>query len=1273
MDHTQIVSASDLDHYASIRNSQAVIPELIYLLVKQSVPPPTLCRIPYGDAVNQTGWDGHVKIGEGFLEFVPSGTSYWEIGTGANPQAKATKEFEKRTGKLTDEERSDAIFVFVTPRSSASGGWSKPKQEEWLKQRKGKGWKCIRIIDGVKLADWVREFPAIGRWVAKKMGLTGTLRSLSTPKEHWELILLETASNDPPLPPTLFTEGRSNSCESLQSIFEGEIQKLFLFSESRNDMADFVAAYLQTLDPNVGRKYANRCLFVSDKEAWMSVVETKTPHVLVADACLELEEDRNRSLLASAQGRGHAVIVPLCGAWSGENPEIIKLRSPSQSQIEAILKDGGYSEIRARGLARAGGGMISALLRHLRGLGNLPPYATWNNASLLARVGLAGKWDGTNSGDRVALEKLLGKTYGERIETLRSDALRSDSPLILADEKWRFVARGEAWDALGNRIADDDLDRLKETAIQVLGERDPMFDLPKEKRFAARIQGKTLKYSSYLREGFAETLALLGSRSHALSSCTDGKAEITAKLVVQHLLNEATWDRWASLNSLLPLLAEAAPDEFLCAVNSVLKDINSTPFHEIFAQEGNDTLHGSTYMSGLLWALEALAWDPDHLSRVALILADIASFDPGGKWANRPANSLTDIFLPWHFQTTAPFEKRKAAIKTVLEEHPSVGWNLLLSLLPHNHTATSGCHRPIWREYIPRDWKQTVLRGEYWDQVIVFSELAVELAKNSIEKLCELVDRLSDLPQRAHEGLLKYLGSSHVSTLPESERLSLWEKLEDLVRRHRKFADAGWALPKKAIDKIEKTANILAPEALDLKYRYLFSNRDYDLLDEKGDYDAQRQELDKRRQFAVNAILDSGSLSDVLSFACEVAAPFEVGYALGAIKSAKVEGKILPSLLGDHTDASTRQLVGGYILARCRNDGWAWIDGVLKMGWNVEKTAAFLVFLPFEEKVWRRVSVHLGEENESLYWHNVEVNPYGPQADLTEAIEKLLQYGRAGPAFWCVSRTNEDNGGFSEMLATRALLSVLENPECIDQLGHYRIVEVIKRLQESDSADQNALFKIEWNFLPFLDSFSSGSPVTLEKKLALEPNFFAEVVSLVFRSRNDERDGDEQPSEQIQNLTRRAYELLAEWRMAPGKQDDGSFDVDAFSSWIQEVRKITEQSGHAEVAQIQIGHVLTNVPADPSGLWIHKSVADVLNSRDTEDMRSGFTTQLFNDRGVHRFTAGEEERELALLYRKRSEELEANGYSRFATAMRRLAEGYESQATRESKRDPFYD
>ena len=102
-----------------------------------------------------------------------------------------------------------------------------------------------------------------------------------------------------------------------------------------------------------------------------------------------------------------------------------------------------------------------------------------------------------------------------------------------------------------------------------------------------------------------------------------------------------------------------------------------------------------------------------------------------------------------------------------------------------------------------------------------------------------------------------------------------------------------------------------------------------------------------------------------------------------------------------------------------------------------------------------------------------------------------------------------------------------------------------------------------------------------------------------------------------------------------------------------------------------VGHVLIHTPPDPDGLWIRHSAAAALNAKDADDMRDGFRTALFNLRGVHGFTAGREERELAAKYRMQADEVESRGYHRLANALRELAGAYERDAERESSRDPF--
>ena len=274
---------------------------------------------------------------------------------------------------------------------------------------------------------------------------------------------------------------------------------------------------------------------------------------------------------------------------------------------------------------------------------------------------------------------------------MREIAVRPGTPLNQRDGNWKFVARYEGWYALGPRLFDEHLDQLQKVGhLRAARERSPVRPA-NERAIRSEYPREGVRTFTSVAKRSCGVFGASGSHSKALTSCTLGKAEATAVLTVRAILSDADWLQWASLNDLLPLLAEAAPGEFLDAVEKALNS-DPCPFDEVFAEEG-DGFMGRTYMSGVLWALETLAWDADYLSRVVICLGELAARDPGGRWANRPANSLTTILLPWLPQTCAPVAKRVAAVATLLAELPDIGWKLLLSLLPQSHSSSSGSRK----------------------------------------------------------------------------------------------------------------------------------------------------------------------------------------------------------------------------------------------------------------------------------------------------------------------------------------------------------------------------------------------------------------------------------------------------------------------------------------------------------------------------------------------------------------------------------------------------
>ncbi|MFZ3060416.1 MAG: hypothetical protein WA102_11865 [Candidatus Methanoperedens sp.] len=887
----------------------------------------------------------------------------------------------------------------------------------------------------------------------------------------------------------------------------------------------------------------------------------------------------------------------------------------------------------------------------------------WNQhayASDLVIANLLGIWNEKNAADLEVICQLANEDYATWIPKIREILQQPESPVALKNGQWRVTERKALWKALGARLFDDNLDNFKQCLVTVLTERDPQFDLPAEERYTASIHGKVLKYSPELRKGMTESLALLGSQPDDLTNCSQDKPETIAVLAVREILNKADWVLWGSLNNLLPALAEAAPDEFLKMVENALQQ-TPCPFDKLFSQEGNG-ITGGNYLTGLLWALETLAWDEKFFVRVCVILGDLASHDPGGNWANRPANSLKTILLPWLPQTTAHIDKRKVALQTLQKEVPAVAWKLLLSLLPNQHQISDGTHKPSWRNTIPDDWKKGVTQKEYLEQVSFYAELVVSMASHDMEKLNELVGHLDNLPQPSFDKVLEHLSSETVSSKPEDERLALWTGLTEFASKHRRFSDAKWALSSDIISKIEAVAAKLAPNNPLNLHRRLFSGRDFDLYEENDNWQEQRQKLEELRQQAIKDLLIYGGIEVVIGFAKSVESPSHVGYSLGIIAEAEIDERILPALL-ETGNEKLAQFTSGYVWSRHLGHGWEWVDGLDKSGWSLSQVGQFLSCLPFTEEAWARATAWLGN-SEGEYWVRTSANPYDTDGGIGAAIDKLIEYGRPHVAINCLHRMLHDKRPLDKARSVKALLAAISSAEPSYSMDAYQIVEIIKALQDDSGTDPDDLFKVEWTYLPLLDQHSGASPKLLENRLASDPEFFCEVIRLIYRSKKEDK-SEKEPNEKEKSIATNAWRLLHEWRTPPGMQHDGVFSREQFTKWLEYIKESCAESGHLEVALTQIGQILSYCPPDPEGLWIHRAAADALNDKNSEEMRNGFSIAIFNSRGAHIVDpTGKPERELAEQYRQKAEEVENAGYQRFAATLRGLAEEYERDADR---------
>lgn len=874
---------------------------------------------------------------------------------------------------------------------------------------------------------------------------------------------------------------------------------------------------------------------------------------------------------------------------------------------------------------------------------------------------LLGEWNEANEADCQLISKISGSSFEFWLRSAREVLLQSGSKITCKDGHWSVTDRSMVLSEIAPNIFNEHLDRFSKAAIEVLKEVDPKFAIPADERMLASMRGKRMTFSRDSRHGIAEGLAILGNLTIPLTSCDYAKVENTIYATVNELLKNAGGLVWASLDDLLPFLAEASPNAFLNAVEVGL-NANPCPFDKVFDQERSGIM-GSTYISGLLWALETLAWLPEHLSRVVICLGDLAARDRGGTWSNRPSNSLATILLPWLPQTTATRSQQSAAVKALLLETPTVGWSLLLSLLPNSNSFSSGARKPVWLKAIPDDWKEEITNQDYWDQTTIYAGLSIELAVTDRSKLPQLTERFADLPPISQEQLLLHLDSEQILSLPEQERQKIWSALVELISKHKRHSSAPWALPNNRLSEVEEVANKMAPHAPSILYCRLFSNNDFDLFEGEGDdYEVQQSELKKRRLVAVKLIAATG-IKDVIEFAKVVESPWQVGLALGMTAAdGSFDDALLPSML-DGDSRLRDSFLFGFVSSRFQSSGMPWLEQLKTEGWSPSQIGQFLSLLPFTAEVWAVASTMLGDD-ESPYWHRTLADPHQTKGSLDIAVDKLLLYGRPYAAIRCLAKLLLVKSPIDSGRIVKALMDALESGESTGQLDSYKILELIKYLQNDDAAEKEDVAGVEWAYLQLLDHNGDIRPQTLERSMANDPDFFLEVIQLAFRSKNDEQKVTPEPLENEKARAIQAYRLLNRWKTPPGLTSEGMFDADKLKTWLDVVKNKSAESGYFEIAMSMLGQVMTNAPADPSGLWIHQAAATALNSREMDAMRNGFRTQLFNSRGVYSPTGGSGEHALANMYKERAAKVDDRGLTRLATTLRDLAASYERDAKR---------
>lgn len=1266
---TALCDATDLSAWADRREAQGILPLLIRRLIRATGVGVTKLHVRTDEGIQLSGWDGIAHADEGSLH-VPAGVSGWEMSAASSPKRQADENWKKRTEHPAPLAPEDSTFVFVTPRR-----WPE-KEEKWVDRTNRDGpWRDVRVYDADDLVAWLEEAPTVHSWLSIKMGkIPPDTRDLRSYWETWS------RATSPCVTARFLLSGRQEAVAELhQRLSDVGDQTFAVRTESRDEAIAWLYCGICELGPDQAESILSRCLVVDSAEALRRLIAARPPLILAPTFDAE-------ALVSAAARAGHAVVVPQGEADGGAGDDAIHLKPLDRHSAVEALEEMGIDHKRAYRMAGLARRSLAAFRRSIAASPGFlrPEWAKPAVARGVVPALLAGSWKdfiGTDrdSPDRDILSRLARRPYEEVADTLLPRSRGSDPLIRRKDDTWYLVSPQDAWGLLRSYIRQDDLVRFEGAALTVLGSVHPEFELPQEERWMAGVLGYSPKYSGLLRGGIAKTLAIMGARGEEVPTAMSS-ARHSSERIVRNLLEKANedWRLWASLSGVLPLLAEAAPDCFLDAVEAGLNQSEGDHLANLF-QTAGDPIFRSAYHTGLLHALEVLAWSPDHLGRVVPVLARLDRIDPiselrsddalHGTVMPRPLSVIGEVFRSWLPQTSATLDDRLSALDRLRLTHGDVAWHVMRSMLPEMHSVGRPATRPAVRGWAV-DPDKAPDRDE---QMRTLSEVVLRMLKDAGSngrRWTELFKHLHMLPRREHDLVVDALDRLDLDNLGEEGRSAIWEALRSVIARHRAYSAARWAMPEKYVAKLDEIRQRFSPSDPAALYGWLFGPRPR--LVDGGDVDdtsweERKQRIEEARSEAVLTILQHSGPDGLMALARDLPDSYRLGRtAAGAPSELLDPDEMLSRHLADPEDALAN-LAFGYVVGRTKRLGDEWAIAQLKrdeLGFRLDQKVALLLALPTRPRTWHAAE-GCGEEVSLAYWRRIPQR-YFSDEHLEAVVGNLVEAGRPFVATDLLAfETRVTNGVVSPETVAKVLDAAVSSSGNHDSpTGDFgSSAGFLLDVLVSTDYDQARVARLEWQLMPAL-RHHERPPDCLHQLLAEDPEFFVDVVSLVYPGETEE---PEQVSLEDERRAECGYSLLRSWKTIPGLRDRGDVNRAQLQQWLDGAFAVLARSERVTIGHQMIGQMLSASPHDPDGTWPCGPIREVIEDLASTELELGFRMGVRNGRGVvtkDPSAGGASERALAEQYEGFAVAIRA-GYPRTARMLRQLADSYRHEASLE--------
>lgn len=1087
----------------------------------------------------------------------------------------------------------------------------------------------------------------------------------------------------PPLVGSLFSSAIEASKRTVLSwISQPPHKPLLIAADSAEEGLAFISQLFGELGGKELNAYREQIIIIDQTGALPRLAAAKKTFIPVV-----LNREVERELATHANSIHSLVIYPRNAL--NNKPDII-LEPVSQQTFNNALESMGKTRDEISRLSDESGRSLTVLRRKLSTVPavQMPEWAADGSvASQLIPFLFVGAWDTSNQSDQIGLNLLSGgRSFDDIEKELQSLCHLNDSPVWSIGSFRGVVSKIDLLYAIAGVITAADLDRYFTVARMVLGEDDPSLDLDEDQRWAASIHGKIREFSNAFRQGISETLVLLAVHGQKLFDIRLGVQSNTEVIrTIRELLPTPLTTRTLEANDRdLATYAEAAPDEFLSIIERDLNSENPAVFG-LLRPVNSGVFGSSPSRTGLLWALEGLAWAPNTLPRATFILARLAQIEINDNWVNKPAHSLESIFRSWMPQTAANLQDRIALMKRLAVRFPDVAWKICIAQFSTHAQFGEYSHKPRWRPD-GYGFGEPLIRSEPRIEFIrEMTDMVLDWNSYSIEKLYDLVEKLSFFSEEDQNRVWKIIVKWAQETASDSDKAAMSEKIRvttlsrgALLRAKKNGNLSGLAVAGKEVCAALEPAEIINRHSWLFRTGWIQESAD-DLENlEEVDFKAREERAQGMRVNALRAIFEVHGSAGIL----ELAKLGQASWIIGALSASYVLSRkdledlltlTLPCIKENRECAALyKNLVRGVIRSLADDDVRREVIMTVTKDHPEVQIVELLLLSTFSRDTWAWVDT-LSSESQEKYWGDVTPEHiHESHSECNESVERLLVHGRPRAAFSGVRHSLKKIN--PEVLA-KLLWAIIQPGK--EQAGHYmldkyHVQEAFKQLNDSGISTIEQMASLEFAYIDILGESlgrQEGYQIpNLERYIESHPEFFVQAVCWVYKRSDEGADPAELQviEEQVQTMAKRGVKFLQSLKNIPGHNESGELDATLLLSWIVAVRDACDMYGRNGKADYWIGELLAHAPVGMDGVWPCESVREVIEHIQSEKMVQGAQIGTFNMRGAHfRGEDGAQERELAEKYRSWSEALRISHPFVSSQLLSNLASSYDYDALRE--------